>query len=139
VTRVCLDSNVLVAAFIARGLCLDLLSLVVAEHELIVPAVVAEEVQRVLSVRLRAGGSALGEAEELLAECDIVPSSGVPCPIAVRDPDDERVLAEAIVAGAEILVTGDQDLLLVARESPIRILPPRAFMVLARAAATDTD
>ena len=135
-TRVCLDSNVLVAAFVARGLCLDLLRLVGAEHDLIVPAVVAEEVRRVLSVRLRLSGPALEVAEEVLAECDIVPSTNAPCPVSVRDPDDERVLAEAIAAGAEILVSGDQDLLLVAETSPIRILSPRAFMILARKSAT---
>jgi len=50
----------------------------------------------------------------------------------VRDPDDERVLADALGGGAEILVSGDDDLLSVAHESPIRILSPRAFMTLAR-------
>ena len=135
-TRVCLDSNVLVAAFVARGLCLDLLRLVGAEHDLIVPAVVAEEVRRVLSVQLRLSGPALEVAEEVLAECDIVPSTNAPCPVSVRDPDDERVLAEAIAAGAEILVSGDQDLLLVAETSPSRILSPGAFMILARKSAT---
>jgi predicted nucleic acid-binding protein len=41
-------------------------------------------------------------------------------------------LADAIAGGAEILVSGDNDLLDVAAHSPIRILSPRAFMTLAR-------
>jgi predicted nucleic acid-binding protein len=46
-------------------------------------------------------------------------------PVRVRDPDDEWVLASAIAGEAEMLVTGDKDLLTVAADSPIEILAPR--------------
>lgn len=131
-TRVCLDSNVLVAALVARGLCADLLRLVLAEHELVVPEVVAQEVRRVLTTKLKATPEALTAVEAVLERCDIVPLGDAPSPVPLRDPDDERVLADAILAGVEILVSGDEDLLVVAGESPIRILSPRAFMALAR-------
>lgn len=135
-TRVCLDSNVLVAAFVARGLCADLLRLVLSQQELVVPEVIAEEVRRVLTVKLKASQQALSAVEAVLERCEIVPRGDGPAPISVRDPDDERVLADAIAAGAAILVSGDQDLLTVAEESPIRILSPRAFMALARGSAS---
>ncbi|HSR69710.1 MAG TPA: putative toxin-antitoxin system toxin component, PIN family [Acidobacteriota bacterium] len=127
-----MDSNVLVAAFVARGLCADLLRLVLSEYELVVPERVAQEVRRVLTEKLRASPEALSAVEAVFERCDIVPRGDAPSPIAVRDPDDERVLADAISAGAEVLVSGDQDLLCVAEASPIRILSPRAFMILAR-------
>lgn len=131
-TRVCLDSNVLVAAFVARGLCAELLRLVLAEHELVVPEVVAQEVRGVLTGKLKATREALSAADAVLERCDVVPRGDAPSPISLSDPDDERVLADAIAAGAEILVSGDQDLLGVAKQSPLRILSPRAFMALAR-------
>ena len=131
-TRICLDSNVLVAAFIARGLCADLLRLVLSEHDLVIPEVVAEEVRRVLATKLKASRSALSAVEAVFARCSMVPDTREPCPISLRDPDDERVLASALAAGVEILVSGDQDLLVVAEESPIRILSPRAFLTLVR-------
>lgn len=134
-TRVCLDSNVWVAAFASRGLCADLVRLVLTEHEPIVPQVVLEEVRRVLAEKLGLSQAALAAAEALLARCEIGPRSENPPPIEVRDPDDERVLADAIAAAAEILVTGDEDLLAVAGGSPIRILSPCAFMTLARGGA----
>lgn len=132
-TRICLDSNVLVAAFVARGLCADLLKLVLSEHELLVPEVVADEVRRVLTLKLKASHVARAAAAAVLGQCEIVPRSNVVSPISLRDPDDERVLADAISAGTEILVTGDEDLLVVAEASPVRILSPRAFLTLARA------
>ena len=131
-TRVCLDSNVLVAAFIARGLCADLLKLVISENDLVIPEVVAEEVSRVLTSKLKVSPNALSAVEAVLERCTIVPSTNLPSPISLRDPDDERVLADAISSGAEILVSGDQDLLVAAEDSPIRILSPRAFLTLAR-------
>ena len=134
-TRVCLDSNVWVAAFASRGLCADLVRLVLTEHEPIVPEVVVEEVRRMLREKLALSQAALAAAEALLVRCEIGPRSAGPPPIEVRDPDDERVLADAIAAAAEILVTGDEDLLTVAGGSPIRILSPRAFMTLARGGA----
>jgi putative PIN family toxin of toxin-antitoxin system len=136
VTRICLDSNVLVAAFVARGLCADLLRRVLSEYELVVPELVAQEVRRTLSEKLKASPEALSTVEAIFERCDIVPRGDTPSAIAVRDPDDERVLADAISAGAEILVSGDQDLLVVAEGSPIRILSPRAFMTLARGGTT---
>ena len=131
-TRICLDSNVLVAAFVARGLCADLLRLVLSEHDLVIPEVVAEEVRHVLSTKLKAGQSALSGVEAVFERCSVVPNSNAPCPISLRDPDDERVLASALAAGVEILVSGDQDLLVVAEESPLRILSPRGFLTLVR-------
>ena len=50
-----------------------------------------------------------------------------PLDIAIRDPDDAWVLAAAVAGGAELLITGDADLLTVANQSPIPVLSPRAF------------
>ena len=46
----------------------------------------------------------------------------------VRDPDDAIILASAIAAEAEILVTGDSDLLGIAGQvEALRIMKPRTF------------
>ncbi|MFV1988988.1 MAG: putative toxin-antitoxin system toxin component, PIN family [Gemmatimonadota bacterium] len=131
-TRVCLDSNVIVAAFASRGLCADLLRLVLTDFHLILPQVVAGEVRRVLKEKLKLSAEALSAVEAVFERCEIIPEGTSPSPVNVRDPDDERVLADALDGEAQILVTGDADLLSVAGESPIPILSPRAFMTLAR-------
>lgn len=134
-SRICLDSNVLVAAFAARGLCADLLRLVLSEHDLVVPEVVAGEVRRVLRDKIRASSEAMASLEAVFQQCERAPRSVAASPVPVRDRDDERVLADAIAAGCEILVTGDDDLLSIAGDSPIPILSPRGFMMLARGGA----
>ena len=131
-SRICLDSNVLVAAFAARGLCADLLRLILSEHDLVIPEVVAEETRRVLREKIRVDEEGMASFEVVVNQCESAPSTDAPSPIPVRDPDDERVLADALGAGCELLVTGDDDLLSIASESPIPVLSPRGFMTLAR-------
>jgi len=109
---------------------------VLADHQLIVPEVVAEEVRRVLVQKIRVSDDDLASFEAVLERCEIVQRSDTPSPIPIRDPDDELVLASAIAGRCRILVTGDDDLLSVAQESPIPILSPRAFLTLLRSGAS---
>jgi uncharacterized protein len=135
VIRVCLDSNVLVAAFAARGLCSDLLAHVLSEQQLVLPDAVREEALRVLSVKIRLSDEALHTVVAVLDRCERAPASAAPSPVSVRDPDDGKIPADAVEAGVQILVTGDKDLLDVAEQSPIPILSPRAFLMLTRGGA----
>lgn len=132
-SRICLDSNVVVAPFAARGLCPDVVRLVLTEHELVVPERVAAEVRRVLRNRIRASPEALAAADALLDHAEAAPPTDDASPVPVGDPDDERILADALSAGCDLLVTGDDDLLSVASDPPIPIFSPRAFITLARA------
>ncbi|MDH3208573.1 MAG: putative toxin-antitoxin system toxin component, PIN family [Gemmatimonadota bacterium] len=133
--RVCLDSNVLVAAFAARGLCSDLLAHVLSEQHLVVPDIVREESLRVLTTKFRLSAEAIESVAAVLDRCEAAAASAELSPVALRDPDDEKVLADAVAAGVQVLVTGDKDLLEVAEQSPISILSPRAFMMLTRGGA----
>lgn len=130
--RICLDSNVLVAAFVSRGLCADILRLILREYDLVIPEVVSDEVRRVLLGKFKFSEQAFLAVEAVLDRCETVAKGSDASPVAVSDPDDERVLADAISAGVQMLITGDGDLLAVAAESPIPILSPRAFLTLAR-------
>ena len=131
--RVFLDSNVLVAAFATRGLCADVLRTVLSEHQLILGDVVLAEFRRALSKKLKLPADRIRAAEAVFDGIPIVPKSKKPSPLKIRDASDRWILATAVAGSAEILVTGDDDLLSVAGESPIRIVSPRAFWELLRA------
>ena len=47
-----------------------------------------------------------------------------------RDPDDLPILASAIAASADVLVTGDNDILSIRDKVPIPITDPRGFWTL---------
>ena len=131
--RVFLDTNVLVAAFATRGLCADVFRLVLAERELLVSATLIEELTRALTRKVRAPEQVVREIVAFLdASASFVEGAPEPRPVAVRDPDDAVILSEALAGGTDVLVTGDQDLLVLEKVGALRILDPRGFWELIR-------
>ena len=123
--KVFLDTNILVSAYTARGICADLLRYILAEHELLTGEVNLVELRRVLRDRFRASSELIATIEAELRDETIVPKPAKPSPLPIRDPDDRWVLASAVDGHADLLVTGDQDLLSVARQAPLAIVDPR--------------
>jgi putative PIN family toxin of toxin-antitoxin system len=123
--KVFLDTNVLVSAFTARGLCTDLFRYLLAEHDVMTGEVNLVELRRVLAEHFHASDHQLDVVEGQLRDQVVVPRPASPGELRVRDPDDAWVLASAITGGAELLVTGDKDLLVVAARAPLPIVTPR--------------
>ena len=129
--RVFLDTNVLVSAFATRGLCADVLRLVLAEHTLVTGDVVIRELERVLRSRIRLPRPRIDDIVAFLREHEVVPKPAAPSTLRIRDEDDRWVLASAVCGAADVLVTGDSDLLDVATQAPVKIVDPRGFWQLA--------
>ena len=130
--RIFFDTNVLISAFAARGLCADLMRLVLAEHELQTGEVSLVELRRVLRERFKAPAAQIARVETLLRDQTIVEKPRLILQLKVRDADDAWVLASAVAGEADVLVTGDQDLLVLAAQAPLPILAPRAAWELLR-------
>jgi putative PIN family toxin of toxin-antitoxin system len=130
--RVFLDTNVLVAAFATRGLCADVLRQVLAVHELVTGEVVLMELQEVLSRKIGLPQQAIDNIVSLLRRHRIQPKPKKKPAVAVRDPDDLWILASALAARVDVLVTGDQDLLAVRDQAGILITDPRGFWEMSK-------
>lgn len=130
--RVFIDTNVLVSAFATRGLSADLVRLVLVEHEFLTGEVNLEELTRVLKRRFRTSDQLIESILTLLREQLIVPRPSVPADVPERDPDDQWVVASALAGEADVLVTGDRDLLDLGSRAPLPIVTPRGFWEMAR-------
>lgn len=125
--RVFLDTNVVVSAFATRGLCAEVLTLVLAEHELVLGERVLTELRRVLRQKFRVPPKRIDELEAFLrAQARVVEAESRPL-IKVRDLADAWIIAEAMAGKAASLVTGDRDLLAVAPKASFPIVTPRGF------------
>jgi len=125
--RIALDTNVLISAFATRGLSSDVLNLILSDHQLVLGEKVLTELDRILRTKLKAPDDTVQETTAFLRTQAVVVSSAPPLDISITDPDDLVVLSEAVHGLAEILVTGDQDLLSIADEAPIPVLTPRGM------------
>ena len=96
--------------------------------EIVTSPTLLDELRRVLNYpKLQ---EVVGDADELvkflaLAAVLVTPTQTV---TISRDPDDDRLIEAALAANADVIVTGDQDLLTLGSVDQIRILTPRQFL-----------
>jgi uncharacterized protein len=130
--RVFLDTNVLVSAFASRGLCADLLELVLLEHDLITGQHVLRELAKALHRTLKLPVSRAAEVVQFVSGDA---TQVVRRPKAARadvDSDDALVLGEAVAGRSDVFVTGDGRLLGLPSVEQLRIVSPRQLWEVLR-------
>jgi len=125
--RVLLDTNVILSAVTTRGLCADVFRAVLAAHELVTCPRVLQEVRRILSMKFSVPEQLIAEYLELIGQDAIVAESEDLPDLPIQDRDDAEIVAAAISAQAEVLVTGDHELQSLKSIGKVRIISPRAF------------
>jgi putative PIN family toxin of toxin-antitoxin system len=126
------DTNVLLAAFLTEGVCAKLLTRARKQQfNLITCPFILNEFERILAKKFSATKQEKENALALITEAarESVEPRKIPAG-ACRDKDDDNVLACALEADADYLVTGDKDLLDLKVFKGTRILNPREFELL---------
>lgn len=125
--RVVLDTNVLIAAFVARGVCHELVEHLARKHELYTSSYIIDELRDKLTGKLRVPPDLVQEAVELqLSRMRLIKPVTVSKAIC-RDPKDAAILGTALAADATCLVSGDGDLLAIGKHQGVRIIAPSQF------------
>jgi uncharacterized protein len=137
VLRALLDANVLISAALRPGgppgeIALELLSR--NAFELVISPGIVAEVERALGQNkirkyLRDPGESLLWLADVVAVADVVEDTGKVLGVC-RDPADDMVLGAALEGRADVIVTGDRDLLALKEHEGIAILAPRGFLDL---------
>jgi putative PIN family toxin of toxin-antitoxin system len=127
--KIALDTNVLISAYISRGLSADVFRYVLVDHDLILSEQVLSEFSRILESKFGVPKKHVTEFVRELRQHQVEPLPVEKIEFEmVRDPDDRIVLQSAINGGATIIVTGDRDLLDVSGKiTQIKIQNPRQF------------
>lgn len=130
--RAVFDTNVLIAAFLTEGICSKLLLRARRKQfHLITCPFILQELERVLKKKFSAANDDIHDARELIIEAAqrvVHPEQTVTGVCA--DADDDNILACALTAGADYLVTGDADLLKLIKFRGTLIITPREFEML---------
>ena len=124
--KIVVDTNVLIAGVVAEGLCRDIVKRRLPACELFTSRALLAELAEKLHDKFDLNPKDLPLLRIYEDEATVVK----PKPLAksvCRDSDDDEVLATALAAKAEIILTGDDDLLVLKEFQGIRILSPRQF------------
>ncbi len=130
--RVLCDTNVLVSAFIAGGPPSRVIEQAIDKRiELALADPVIGELERVLTVKLGYEPERVRELRTFLIDlaCERVQAPEQTPQAITGDPDDDVILACAVAAAAQIVVSGDRrHLLPVSEHQGIRIITPQALL-----------
>ena len=128
--RVSLGTDVLASAIISRGLCHDVVRIVLEEDDLVVSRLVVEGFTAVLRDNRGALPPSLAKALHLLDYAEVTADPRITADLGNLQSGDASILAAAIEADA--LVTGDLELVEAAEGSAIPALAPRRLMGILR-------
>ena len=124
---VVLDTNVLVAALVANGLCHEVVLRCLRAHAVASSPPLLDELETTIRDTFTLTPEARSFLRKLRAHVNVVEARPLRAPVC-RDPDDDMVLATAVAAGADVIVTGDDDLLVLRTHQKTLILTPRQFL-----------
>lgn len=125
--RVILDSNVYIAAIAARGLCEAVVELCLEQHELICCNKLLNEIKDKMLHKLKTPRNIIDEYLHVIgSNADIMEPENVRSD-ACRDPEDLFILGLINPGNANVIVSGDKDLLSLESYNEIPIMSPRQF------------
>lgn len=132
-----LDTNVLIATFIAKGLCHTLVEHCLRIQTVIVSEFIFQELREKLTQKFKYSVEDAQSVKDLLRSWMRVVE---PVMLAVgicRDPEDDQVLGTAIAGNAACIITGDRDLLTLGKFKTVNILLSRDFIAYEDLIASD--
>ena len=124
---VVLDTYVIVAAMVAKGLCHEVVVRGLGSCSVVTSQPLLDEFEHTLRAKFTLGPAGMAFLEQLRLRVRIVEPPPLDAPVS-RHPDDDVVLATAVTGGASLIVTGDQDLLVIGRHNGLDIVSPRDFL-----------
>ena len=125
--KLVIGTNVLVAGLATEGLCRDIVKRRLPACELFTSRTLLAELAETLREKFGLAPDELPLLRIYEDEATVLKPPPPPKPVC-RDADDDEVLATALAAQAEIILTGDRDLLTLKAFQGIKILSPRQFV-----------
>ena len=121
------DTNVVVAALLTNGLCHECFRRAIRKRLLVSSPALLQELESTLRRKFAMTAAADTFLNAFRAQVRLVDPMALPARVC-RDEDDDLVLATAVAAGADQIVTGDQDLLVLGAYEGVRLVSPRQFL-----------
>jgi putative PIN family toxin of toxin-antitoxin system len=123
--RIVLDTNVIVAAFAARGICAEVVEVCVSSHTLVISEHILAEVNSAFLKKVKLPKEIIHDVIDYLRNiAETVDPDHIDNAVC-RDKHDLPIIGTATKGNADFIVTGDADLLALKSYRGIDIMTPR--------------
>ena len=130
--KVILDTNVFISSFATRGLCHSVFEICLDRFEIVISSTLINEIRNILKSKLKLPELFIAETLDFLSENATSIEVNKLISGVCRDPEDDHLIALADSAGANYIVTGDEDLLILKKYGVTQIVTPRQFWQLSK-------
>lgn len=128
--RILVDTNVIISGLIAKGACFEVLEDLVYTHTPIITPFVLAECQDVLLQKFHLSKPTVKSLLFVIERYFKQGENSTTFIKVCKDPDDNQLFADALLNKAEIILSGDKDVLSVKDYEGIRIISPKDYWKL---------
>jgi putative PIN family toxin of toxin-antitoxin system len=121
------DTNVLIAAFISRGRCAEVFEHCMGKHHVFISNFVLDELTEKLRKKFKYPQEEIDTAQRIILSGATIVAEATSLKISCRDKDDIHIIAAAITANADCIISGDDDLNVLKKVHGISIIKPGDF------------
>ena len=125
--RILFDTNVLVAAFLSGGSSYDVIEQAIHGQEIYYTTFIIAEFRRVFKDKFHYPGSIINEFVVFIEKFFIKGITADVIENICRDSENDQVLADGVINGVNVIITGDKDLLDLKTHKGIRIIHPNEY------------
>lgn len=122
-----MDANVIVAAFAGRGLCAEVFEVCLKECEIILEDDLINEIESTFQRKIKLPAEKTSSILQFILTQARIIKPNIKEKLVCRDPSDIQVLAAALETKADVIITGDEDLLILKKIGTTAIITPRQF------------
>jgi len=125
--RIVLDTNVIVAAFAARGLCSEIFEVCISSNTIVISEHILSEVKEKLIHKIRLPQNIAASIIDYLNDISVMVKPENLNETICRDKKDIKIIGTALSGKVDFIITGDEDLLILKTYRQVEIITPREF------------
>ncbi len=125
--KIVFDTNVILSSFLTEGIAHKIFNYCVINHSIYLSDYIVNELTRILTKKFKVKNSELNELLNFIESFLINVKPDNLIPDVCRDKNDNQILQLAEYIKADIIISGDNDLLVLKKFKSTNILSPRDY------------
>lgn len=122
--KILFDTNILISAFLTGGSSYEVMEQAIHQYDIYYTTFIINEFKEIFKNKFHYPESVIDEFVLFIHKFFLKGNTANNIPNICRDPDDNQVLADAVINGIDVIITGDRDLLELNNYKGIKIIFP---------------